>query len=321
MNDMTWEEGTVIDGAPRADGTPSPAGGKPRFRIAVVQLPGVNCEHETARALAAAGLDAEIVRWTRSDLDHFAGFVLPGGFSFQDRVRAGAVAAREPALAAVVRAAHDGRPVLGICNGAQVLVEAGLVPDLDGEGMIEVGLAPNAMPGRRGYYCDWTYVAPTARGLGSAFGRATRAGEVLPVLSAHGEGRFITRDPAVEAAMRSGEIVAFRYVAAGGGPAGGFPRNPNGSLADAAALMNAAGNVMAFMPHPERGAWLRQVGWEVEGPWGEARRAAFGDLPALSGPGPGLELFVSMRLYLEERAGLAADVQVGSGGGATELRR
>ncbi len=93
------------------------------FRIAVLQLPGVNCEHETGRALRAAGLAAEIVRWTRRDLDGFDGYVLPGGFSFQDRVRAGAVAAREPALEAVARAAGDGRPVLGICNGAQVLVE------------------------------------------------------------------------------------------------------------------------------------------------------------------------------------------------------
>jgi len=272
-----------------------------RFRIAVLQLPGVNCEHETARALESAGLAAEIVRWTRKDLDHFAGFVLPGGFSFQDRVRAGAVAAREPAIEAVARAAADGRPVLGICNGAQVLVEAGLVPDLDQEGAIELGLAPNAIPGRRGYYCNWVYVAPTVRGLASAFGRGLTANDVIPVLAAHGEGRFITHDPAVEAAMRAGEIVGFRYVAADGGPARGFPANPNGSLADAAGVMNARGNVLAFMPHPERAAWLRQVGWEVEGPWGDRRLAAVGDLLALSGPGPGHRLFVSMRLYLETR--------------------
>ncbi len=274
----------------------------PLFRIAVLQLPGVNCEHETARALAAAGLAAEIVRWTRRDLDDYDGFVLPGGFSFQDRVRAGAVAAREPVLAAVVRAAHDGRPVLGICNGAQVLVEAGLVPDLDGEGQIEMGLAPNAMPDRQGYYCSWVYTAPTARGRDSAFGLDFGAGEVIPVVAAHGEGRFVTRDPAVEAAMRAGEIVAFRYVAADGSPALGFPANPNGSLADAAGVMNPAGNVLAFMPHPERAAWLFQVGWEVSGPWGERHRAAAGDRAALSGPGPGLRLLTSMRLYLERRA-------------------
>jgi phosphoribosylformylglycinamidine synthase len=273
-----------------------------RFPIAVVQLPGVNCEHETALALEAAGLAAEIVRWTRKDLDQFAGFVIPGGFSFQDRVRAGAIAAREPVLGAVVRAAEDGRPVLGICNGAQVLVEAGLVPDLDQEGAIEMGLAPNSIPGRRGYYCNWVYMTPTARGLQSAFGRGFAPGDVVPVLAAHGEGRFVTKDPAVEAAMRSGEIVGFRYVRVDGGPARGFPWNPNGSLADAAGVMNARGNVLALMPHPERAAWLRQVGWEVEGPWGQARRNGQGDRQALSGPGPGQRIFTSLRLYLEARA-------------------
>jgi phosphoribosylformylglycinamidine synthase len=284
------------------------------FRIAVLQLPGVNCEHETARAVRAAGLAAEVVRWTRRDLGGFDGYVLPGGFSFQDRVRAGAVAAREAALEAVARAAGDGRPVLGICNGAQVLVEAGLVPDLDGDGRIEMGLAPNAIPGRRGYYCAWAHAAPTPRGRESAFGLGLGIGEVMPVLVAHGEGRFTTRDPAVEAAMRSGAVVAFRYVAPGGGPARGFPHNPNGSLADAAGVMNAAGNVLAFMPHPERAAWLRQVGWEVEGPWGDRRRGAWGDAALLAGPGPGHALFVSMRLSLERRAAAGARLRAALAG-------
>lgn len=287
------------------------------FRIAVLQLPGVNCEHETARALAAAGLEGEIVRCTRHDLDSYDGFVLPGGFSFQDRVRAGAVAAREPALKAVVAAAGDGRPVLGICNGAQVLVEAGVVPDLRGKGRIEMGLAPNVIPGRRGYYCSWAYAAPTARGRQSAFGLTYAEDEVIPVLVAHGEGCFVTRDPEAEAAVRSGEVVAFRYVTAAGEPAVGFPDNPNGSLAAAAGVMNRAGNVLAFMPHPERGSWLRQVGWEVTGTWGERRRGSWGDTAALTGPGPGLGMFVSMRLYLERRvapASLARRDAAGAGG-------
>ena len=272
------------------------------FRIAVLQLPGVNCEHETVRALTAAGLAGEVVRWTRHDLDDYDGFVLPGGFSFQDRVRAGAVAARQRSVEAVVAAAHDGRPVLGICNGAQVLVEAGLVPDLGGRGRIEMGLAPNSIPGRRGYYCAWTYAALTAAGRKSAFGLAGAADEVMPVLVAHGEGRFVTRDPEVEEAMASGAVVAFRYVTAEGEPGDRFPANPNGSFAAAAGIVNPRGNVLAFMPHPERASWLRQVGWEVAGPWGERRRSAWGDAAELGGPGPGLSLFVSMRLYLERRA-------------------
>jgi phosphoribosylformylglycinamidine synthase len=279
-----------------------PHPGASRFRIAVLQLPGVNSEHETVRALLDAGLGAEVVRWTRRDLDAYDGFVLPGGFSFQDRVRAGAVAAREPALTAVAAAAEDGRPVLGICNGAQVLVEAGLVPDLRGKGRIEIGLGPNVMPGRRGYLCTWAYAMPTPRGRQSAFGLEYAEDEIIPVLVAHGEGRFTTHDPDAEAALRSGEIVAFRYVGADGEPAAGFPMNPNGSLAAAAGVMNRAGNVLAFMPHPERASWLHQVGWEVSGTWGGERRAAWGNRGTLAGPGPGLGMFVSMRRYLERRA-------------------
>jgi phosphoribosylformylglycinamidine (FGAM) synthase-like amidotransferase family enzyme len=127
------------------------------------------------------------------------------------------------------------------------------------------------------------------------------APEVMPVLVAHGEGRFVTRDPMVEEAVASGAVIAFRYVTSEGEPAHGFPDNPNGSLAAAAGVMNPAGNVLAFMPHPERASWLRQVGWEVEGPWGDRRRNAWGDPAVLAGPGPGLSMFKSMRLYLERR--------------------
>jgi phosphoribosylformylglycinamidine (FGAM) synthase-like amidotransferase family enzyme len=168
------------------------------------------------------------------------------------------------------------------------------------------------MPGRQGYYCTWVYLAPTARGRDSAFGLGCGPGEVIPVPAAHGEGRFVTRDPAVQAALISGEIVAFRYVAPDGSPARGFPLNPNGSLADAAGVMNPAGNVLAFMPHPERAAWLFQVGWEVEGTWGDRHRAAFGDRAVLAGPGPGLRVLTSMRLYLERRARTAVPAALGA---------
>ena len=104
--------------------------------ICIVQFPGVNCEYETARAVEAAGMAAAVVRWNRldADLSGFDGFVLPGGFSYEDRVRAGAIAAGEDIMAGLMEEAGTGKPVVGICNGAQVLVECGLVPGSAGSG-------------------------------------------------------------------------------------------------------------------------------------------------------------------------------------------
>jgi len=121
--------------------------------VAVLQLPGVNCEYETRAVLERAGLQAEIFRWNLppESLETFDAYVIPGGFSYQDRIRAGVVAAKAPVLSVVAAGAEAGKPVLGICNGAQVLVEAGLVPGLQ-PGRVEVSLAPNR-GGWIGYYC------------------------------------------------------------------------------------------------------------------------------------------------------------------------
>src|SRR5262249_29684694 len=108
-------------------------------RVAVIQFPGVNCEAESVRALERVGLETEVFRWTRDadELARFDAYLLPGGWSYQDRVRAGALAAKDPLVEVLAAEADQGKPVIGICNGAQVLVEAGLVPDPDGA----VGLA------------------------------------------------------------------------------------------------------------------------------------------------------------------------------------
>lgn len=271
------------------------------FRIAVLQLPGVNCEPESRRALELAGLEAEIVRWTRRDLADFDGYLIPGGFSFQDRVRGGAVAAREPVMEAVVEAAAAGKPVLGICNGAQVLVESGLVPGIE-PGRVEMALAPNRMTGRRGYYCRWVHLR--LDDAGTAASCAMAPGTISPIPIAHAEGRFTTRDPEVARALTAGQQVVWRYSRADGVPAAGFPANPNGSLGDIAGLRNPAGNVVAMMPHPERATLIQQLAWELEGPWGERRRDARGE-SALAEPGPGFGVFESVRLFLERRAALA----------------
>jgi phosphoribosylformylglycinamidine synthase len=252
-----------------------------RPRIAVVQLPGVNCEDESARLLAVAGADAEVFRWTRSAaaLAAFDGFLVPGGFSYQDRVRAGAVAAKDPLLDVLLEESGHGKPVLGICNGCQVLVEAGLVPGLQ-PGRIEVALAANRQPGRRGYLSRWVALeahpqarTPFVEGLAGT----------LPLPMAHAEGRFTHEDPAMFAKLAAGGHVALRYAPLGGRTDG----NPNGSLLDVAALTNSRGNVLAMMPHPERAAQLRAVPEDLPHAWGRRRLRAAGDAKLLEGAGPG----------------------------------
>ncbi len=269
-------------------------------RIAVVQFPGVNCEYETARALQATGLHAEIIRWNAPPATgDFDGFVLPGGFSYQDRVRAGAISAREPILELLTGAAESGAPILGICNGAQVLVEAGLVPGSP-PGDVRMALAANRMPARSGYYTRWVYLRVTS--VACAFTEGLDAGTLLPMPVAHGEGRFTTADPVLRDEFRKGERVAFQYATPRGDDADGFPTNPNESIEDAAGVVGGGGNVLALMPHPERACWLWQLPLNLPGPWGdERRRWARGDAATsllMGAAGPGREIFSSLARYL-----------------------
>ncbi len=272
-------------------------------RVAVLQIPGVNCEYESVRALEAAGLEARIVRFNEpsSVLSEFDGYLLPGGFSFQDRIRAGAVAAKLPAVERIARESESGKPVLGICNGAQVLVETGIVPGIR-PGRVEMALAPNAAPRRAGYLCRWIHVRGYEGPGRAAFTEALPLDEVVPLPIAHGEGRFTTADPDVGARIESEGLALLRYVDASGAPATSYPDDPNGAVFQAAGITNRAGNVLAFMPHPERAAWLRMVPQDASGPWGARRRAAVGARDALEGPGPGRFLFTS----LARRLGVAA---------------
>jgi len=268
------------------------SGGRTRStaRVAVVQLPGVNCEAETARALERVGLGAEVFRWTRpaTELARFQAYVLPGGFSYQDRVRAGALAAKDPLVAALGEAAGQSKPILGICNGAQVLVESGLVP---GGGGVEIALARNRMPDRTGYFARWVYVRVERSRC--VFTAALEPGTVLPLPVAHGEGRFTARDPGRIAALARAGQTPLRYATAHGTLARDFPANPNGSEAAAAAVCNAAGTVLALMPHPERAQDAGAVARSVGGAWGERRDSAHV-------AGPGLALFESLARHLRE---------------------
>ena len=267
--------------------------------VVVIQFPGVNCEYETARALGVVGLSARVIRWN-ADTKHLASaaaIVIPGGFAYQDRIRAGVVAAKDRITDAILEAAERGVPVLGICNGAQILVEAGAVTGFE-RGAIDLALAPNRMPDRSGYYCSWVRLKKgPARCLFTEFmdGLEEDAG-TLPVPMAHGEGRFVTASEATTQRLHRGDGVALVYATADGEPAVDFPENPNGSMYSIAGVTNLAGNVLALMPHPERAAWMYQVPVGIGGAWG-SRRAAL-EPGAFFSAGPGRGFFDALREVL-----------------------
>jgi len=277
-------------------------------RAAVIQIPGVNCEYESARALERAGITAAILRFNEpaSVLSEFDAFLLPGGFAFQDRIRAGAVAAKLPAIERIAAESERGKIVLGICNGAQVLVEAGLVPGLR-PGRVELALAPNRAPRRQGYLCRWVWVRAGAGPGRATFASALPPDAVIPLPMAHGEGRFETADPEIRRTIDSEGLALLRYVAPDGAPARRWPDDPNGAMLQAAGITNRAGNVLAFMPHPERAALLKHVPLDLPGAWGDARRAGVGRREALEGDGPGAFLFTSLAARLGVRAGTPAE--------------
>jgi phosphoribosylformylglycinamidine synthase len=261
-------------------------------KAVVVQFPGVNCEYETLRALQSAGIDGEIRRWNaaRDAVGEAGAIVIPGGFSYQDRIRAGVVAAKDPVLDAMLEAAARGVPVLGICNGAQILVESGMVPAFE-EGVVEMALAPNRMVGRHGYYCTWVHVK---RGPASCvFTEFLEDDEPLPLPLAHAEGRFVTASDGVKARLEAGDRVAVTYATVEGATAQSYPENPNGSMFAIAGLTNSAGNVLALMPHPERAAWRHQVPRHVGGSWGRERDGL--DAGRFFAHGPGAGFFASLR--------------------------
>ena len=269
-------------------------------KVAVIQFPGSNCEEETLRAAIAGGMEGEIFRFSRpaEELATFDGYILPGGFAHQDRVRAGAVAAKEPIMDAVVAGAEMGKPVLGICNGAQVLIESGLVPGLE-EGDVQMSLATNLMGDRLGFYHIFVYIAQSSSQGSNITNRLTPEGVVLPIPIAHAEGRFVTANQKATTSIESGKLSSWRYADRGGTLQEEYPKNPNGSFMALAGLSNPKGNVVAMMPHPERVCWLWQVPLDLPGEWGERRRKATGDAEALDSEGPGMVIFRSFTEYLK----------------------
>jgi phosphoribosylformylglycinamidine synthase I len=198
---------------------------RPRPRIAVVTFPGSNDDHDAALALERLGADATLVWHAESKLPDVAGVVLPGGFSYGDYLRCGAIARFTPVMGAVRRFADEGGLVLGICNGFQVLCEAGLLPGV---------LRPNAS---LSFVCR--DVGLRLEHADTPFTSRAEPGQTLTIPVKHGEGCYVADAELLAKLEASGQIV-LRYRA-----------NPNGSVADIAGVANETKNVFGLMPHPE----------------------------------------------------------------------
>lgn len=207
------------------------------MRVAVVRFPGSNCDLDAVASMREIpGLSPELV-WHESDrLGGYDAVVLPGGFSFGDYLRAGAIAARSPAMSEVKKMAERGTPILGICNGFQILVEAGLLPG---------ALLRNAS---LKFVCEWVSIRVESRE--TPFTSLAREGQVLRMPIAHGEGRYYAPDDQMSELERSHRVV-FRYSDEKGRAVASA--NPTGTLRNIAGISNERGNVVGMMPHPERG--------------------------------------------------------------------
>lgn len=211
-------------------------------RIGVVVFPGSNCDRDTVRALANAGAEPVELWHEQASLEGVAAVVLPGGFAYGDYLRAGVIARFSPVMRSVAAFAADGGLVLGICNGFQVLAEAGLVP--------------GALLRNRGLRFLGRDVTIAAERLDTPFTHAlAAAGRPLRMPIAHGEGCYFAEDATLDDLERGGQIL-FRYVDTLGTRADEDDRvaNPNGSLRAIAGVLDSRGAVAGLMPHPERAA-------------------------------------------------------------------
>jgi len=204
------------------------------MRVAVVRFPGSNCEPEACRAVERAGGQAFYVWHRDTSLSGADAVILPGGFSYGDYLRSGAIARFSPVMEAIKAHAAAGGPVLGICNGFQILCEAGLLP---GALVRNAGLKYLSRP-----------VDVRIERVDTPFTNAYRAGEVIRIPVGHGDGRYVAPESQLAVLEAEGRVV-LRYVPLRGMDA---PANPNGSVQDIAAICSPSGTVVGMMPHPER---------------------------------------------------------------------
>ncbi len=250
-------------------------------KICILRVGGTNCDAETQRAFKNVGVQAELLHLNdvvkhRNLLDYHV-LVLPGGFSYGDYVRAGAILAKGIAAKLdkdLKQYVREERPILGICNGFQVLVEAGLLPRFDGPSELpQASLATN-LP--TGYRCMWVHLRHENKGK-CVFTRKVKETDILRIPIAHGEGRFTfdkTKEEKYLEMLYKNDQLVFRYCTEEGEPAEGkFPMNPNGAFHDIAGICDSSGTIFGLMPHPERAYY----GWQQPDWTKKDRVSRYGD--------------------------------------------
>jgi phosphoribosylformylglycinamidine synthase I len=267
------------------------------IRACILRVGGTNCDAETQRALEDIGVKADIVHLnslvTGKNLLDYAALILPGGFSYGDYVRAGAILAKGIVAKLgkqLKQFVKEERPILGICNGFQVLVESGLLPGFNriSRDLPQAALATNIPIG---YRCMWIHLRHESKGK-CIFTKIIGKGKVIAVPVAHGEGRFIfEREKEREYLQRlyDEDQLVFRYCTEAGSSAEGrFPINPNGAFHDIAGVCDSTGTIFGLMPHPERAYF----GWQLPDWTKSSKFLKYGD---------GKEIFLSMANYLIRR--------------------
>ncbi len=205
-------------------------------KVAVIQFPGSNCDLDALEILQkTVKIPTDLVWHKDLKQNQYDAYVLPGGFSYGDYLRAGAIAATSPSLETIRKATEEGKPVLGICNGFQILVEAGILP---GAVLRNTGLR---------FVCKWTRLR--VESTRTPFTKLASRGQILRIPIAHNEGRYyFDKDQLGE--LERNEQIVLQYVDENNVPTD--DSNPNGSLDNIAGICNKKGNVMGLMPHPER---------------------------------------------------------------------
>ena len=226
-------------------------------KIAIIQFPGSNTERETFMACERTGLTPVEFLWNEpvQELSKFHGYILVGGFSYEDRSRAGVIASLEPIIDKLKLESESGKPILGICNGAQILIESGMVPGLRnyqvGAALTDNKRIQNNQIVGVGYYNTWANLKMGVEPNRCAFTRHMKKDDWMNIPLAHGEGRFVLPKPLLKEMIDSQQTV-YRYCDNDGSVIDEFPTNPNGSEYSLAGACNPQGNIMAIMPHPER---------------------------------------------------------------------
>ena len=227
------------------------------MRVAIIQFPGSNCERETSLAVRRAQMEPVPFLWNEdvSALSNMDGFVIVGGFSYEDRSRAGIIAALDPIMQTIKSESAKGKPILGICNGAQILVESGLVPGIENNKTVLALTENKRMINDQiigtGFYNKWVTIRLSDEYQRNAFTQGLNPQHILSMPIAHAEGRFVMTQALLSEIQAQG-LNLFQYCTTDGKTDPHFPTNPNGSIDNIAAISNKAGNVLAMMPHPER---------------------------------------------------------------------